>query len=173
MHVLTQRCTKMVMALTPCAINLPNFLNIMKTNMTFGKMSYCQLSDVSKIFLCHLPAQGLLQQTFDSLQYFPCSCPFFSCSSLVYNLKWVCITSSYTVTQKSTLPIIKLHCHDVTHFPSLHYPNWDRLQVSCWQSHLNPREHKSAFTEKFSHWISMIQRLCPASEGHICSRNVT
>lgn len=55
----------------------------------------------------------------------------------------------------------------------LSYPNWDRLQVSCWQSHLNLREHKSAFTEKFSCRISTIQRLCPAPEWHICSRNVT
>ena len=55
----------------------------------------------------------------------------------------------------------------------LRYPNWDRLQGSCWQSHLNLREHKSAFTEKFSHRISTIQRLCPASAWHICSRNIT
>ena len=178
LHVLTQRCTKMATVPMLGAINLPNFLNTTKTNMTFDKMLHINLQNSVKYqtfprYFCRLSAQGLLRQTFYSLQYFPCSCTFTSCSRLVYKLKWVCITSSYTITQKSTLPIIKLHCNDVTHFPTLRYPNWDRLQVSCWQSHLNRQEHKSAFTEKLSHRISTIQRLCPASEWHVCSRNIT
>lgn len=57
------------------------------------------------------------------------------------------------------------------------FPNatqtWDKLQVSRWQSHPHLREHRSAFTEKFSHRISLIQRLCAASEWHIYSRNIT
>jgi len=40
LHVLTQRCTKVAMALMPGAIHLPNFLNTMKTNRIFGKMLY-------------------------------------------------------------------------------------------------------------------------------------
>lgn len=69
LHVLTQRCTKMATAQMPGATNLLNFLNTMKTNMIFGKMLYirlqnCQVSDISKIFLCHLSAHGLLRQHF-------------------------------------------------------------------------------------------------------------
>lgn len=51
--------------------------------------------------------------------------------------------------------------------------SWDKLQVSCWQSHLQLREHRSAFTEKFSHRLCPIQRLYATSEWHIYSRNVT
>lgn len=57
------------------------------------------------------------------------------------------------------------------------FPNatlsWDKLQVSCWQSHLDLREHRSAFAEKFSHRVCLTQRLWAASKWHIYSRNVT